>query len=300
MRPISTMALCLAAVAGAPRAALAADEEPRSPPVVVTAPIDQKVWEAAAPKFIESHSEPTFISEHLARWRIGLCPVTRGLSPAFNAFVSARVREVASDIGAPIDDPQTCRKNVEVIFTPEPQKLLEEVVKDHEILLGFHWVSQTKKVATVSRPIQSWYVTTTVAPNGLEEIDDQLEFLSPPVPGGALVTGSRIPGGPPARIIHALVVVDSKKVDGYTIGSVSDYVAMLALSQPRSADDCSELPSILDLFSRGCEATGKTDALSDVDRAYLKALYVVEPTMDLTFQRGSISRHMRQYLHVGK
>jgi hypothetical protein len=73
MRLILTMALCLTAVTEAlpPRAARAADEESRSPPVVVTAPIAPKVWAAEAPKFIESHSQPTFISAHLARWRIG-------------------------------------------------------------------------------------------------------------------------------------------------------------------------------------------------------------------------------------
>jgi hypothetical protein len=225
--------------------------------------------------------------------------VTRGLSPGFNAFVSARLREVAIDAGAPAGEPNTCKENVEVIFTPEPQKLLDGVVKDHEILLGFHWVTQTKKVATVSRPIQSWYVTAAVW-KGQEWIDDQREFLDPPVPPGPPPKGSRIGGGSPSRIVHALIVVDSNKVDGYTIGSIADYVAMLTLAQPHSLDDCSELPSILDLFSQGCAAASRTDALSAVDRAYLKALYLVDPGLELLFQRGSITRHMKQYLRVGK
>jgi len=269
--------------------------------VVVTAPqpIDRAVWEAAAPKFVQSHSAPTLMTEHVARWKIGICPVTRGLAAGYNDFVSARVREVARTAGAPVDDePQSCKKNAEIIFTTEPQKLLNNVVQDHDGLLGFHWVSQTQKVATVTRPIQSWYVTATVGKRGLEAVDDQLQYLYAAVPPGKEVTGTRIPRGYPTRITHALVVVDWNKVQGYTIGSIADYVAMLTLAQPRTLDDCTALPSILDLFSSGCGPGQKTEALTDVDRAYLKALYVVDPGLMLTFQRGSIARHMKQYLGV--
>src|ERR1700679_1660397 len=88
-------------------AALAGDKTPQSVPstplpgVTVVAPHRDAADPAALPMvrdFVKAHSAPSQIGQ-LARWTQNICPATVGLPPAFNAFVTRRVREVAAEVG---------------------------------------------------------------------------------------------------------------------------------------------------------------------------------------------------------
>ena len=72
---------------------------------------------------------------------------------------------------------------------------------------------------------------------------------------------------------------------GTEIGPLSDYVTMLALSQPQSLDGCNDFSSILDRMSTGCAARGTPETLTTGDIAYLKALYAADITTSAA--RGS-------------
>ncbi len=94
--------------------------------------------------------------------------------------------------------------------------------------------------------------------------------------------------------MNVLIVADIKKVAGAEVGPISDYIAMLALSEPRSLDDCNTLPSILDRMSDACRDREKPKALTDSDIAYLKGLYAADlgATTNLT-QKESIEAGMK-------
>jgi hypothetical protein len=47
-------------------------------------------------------------------------------------------------------------------------------------------------------------------------------------------------------ILILILIVDTTKVVGDTIGAIADYLAMLTLSVAQSPDHCDPLPSILD------------------------------------------------------
>jgi hypothetical protein len=75
---------------------------PSLPEVTVTSPrppTPQELADEAVPNFITAHTTPSTIIHQLTRWRNGICPLTQGLSPAFNAFVSARIEAVAAAVG---------------------------------------------------------------------------------------------------------------------------------------------------------------------------------------------------------
>jgi hypothetical protein len=55
-------------------------------------------------------------------------------------------------------------------------------------------------------------------------------------------------------IVGAIFVIDTAKVAGYTLGSIAEYVSMLALSMVESPDHCDPLPSIQDLMAPSCGA----------------------------------------------
>ncbi|MDB5973419.1 MAG: hypothetical protein JWR07_179 [Nevskia sp.] len=263
--------------------------------VAVTAPKrydTHQLERTIIPAFIESHGASTRIGQ-LARWRDDICPTTVGLPDASNDFVTARVKEIATTVGAPVKEP--CEHNVQITFTTQPQKLLDQYVRRANWALGYHYASQTEELATVRHPIQAWYVTATqssalsaLAPgaSGLAQIDSSYGLS----PSGD--SGSRLTSHLSSEFFHVLVVIDLHKVDGYELGPVSDYIAMLVLSQPQSLDDCSDLPSILDLWSPACGTRPKPLALTPADSAYLKALYDINMEARGSFERSEISMRM--------
>ncbi len=94
-----------------------------------------------------------------------------------------------------------------------------------------------------------------------------------------------------------LVVVDVGKVQDQGVGSLTDYVAMLALSQPRSLDGCMALASIIDLEAPApCSGREPPDSLTPADSAYLAALYASDPRANRTMQQSVMSQRMASEL----
>jgi hypothetical protein len=276
---------------------------PPLPEVAVTAPrppTPQELAGEAVRNFIASHAVPSVAIHQLTRWRIGICPISLGLSSAFNEFVVARIDAVANAVGAPHQSAAQCKHNVLILFTNDPQGQLDAVMKKGSALLGYHYSQQTKKLATFNRPIQGWYVTSTRNFKGVEAMDEPLQLP---------ITNSRYwnrvpPGEPGSRltnlrrslIIQALVLVDTNKVRGLTIGSISDYLTMLILSQSESPDTCSQLPSILDLMASNCGDREKPTQVTAGDLAFLRALYLADLEQPLELEQSSIQNNMmRQF-----
>src|SRR5258705_7679881 len=108
----------------------------------------------------------------MGKWVRPVCPVTTGLPQAMNKLVNDRVRAVAGMAGAPVAQKIPCAANIDIVFTRQPQALLDKVRKEHPALLGFHFVAQADNIATVRFPIQAWYTTETEDEHGLRQIDD--------------------------------------------------------------------------------------------------------------------------------
>jgi hypothetical protein len=220
-----------------------------------------------------------------------VCPEVKNLPAGFSAFISARIKAIAKSVGAPTKE--ACKPNIEIIFTAQPQIVMDRVAKDAPILLGYHFVHSTVAAAKVTRPIQAWYITATG--NAMETyIDDPYHGT----PGGA--AGSRLSHGLRSVFSHILVLADTDKVAGYPVGPVADYIAMLVLSQAQAQDDCAELPSILDLMSPNCAGPDKPQSLTIADKAYLEGLYSMNSTLIGSLQKSSVIEHMVQSLHETK
>jgi hypothetical protein len=247
-------------------------------------------------KFVQSHGAPGRIDQ-LTRWGTPPCPTTAGLPESFNTFVSKRVVEVASQVGAPTNKKPACKMNLLIVFTDQPQALLDKVRRQRPQLLGFHYAAQAKRLATINRPIQAWYVTGTTSSRpsanndlgGLVQLDDPFE----PMSGGA--PGSRLTSHISSEFLAALVVVDTSKTAGRKIGAIADHVAVLSLTRPSQPRPCGELPSILDTMNPDCPSERGVEALTQWDLAYLKALYRIDAEEYLPAQQGRIvSRMVRE------
>src|SRR3569833_2177444 len=287
-------------VLGLASAAQAQGPAPATEHVTVTS--DKMPPEKAMHDFISSYTAPSPTLSKMTRWHAGVCPGVTGLPPSWNSSVAARLRAVASAAGAPVVG-EGCRINIDIVFTKNPQVLLDGVRETKPVYLGYHDVAQEKRLATVGHAVQAWYMTQTVDSRGGIYTDDKLHPEGLNYSGSFNASnahvenwsGSRLGDERRSEFMHALIVVDLDKVNGIRLSAVTDNVAMLALAQTAAFDVCQPVVSIVNL-TVPCDAALKADALSNSDQAYLHALYAIDPNASLVQQRGKIAYEMRKSL----
>ena len=293
------------------------DSNPLTEVQVTATKLYQRTLEHVVSQFAQSHGVASAAVHQIGRWQMDVCPEVTGLQPAASAFVSRRVREAARSVGAPTRDAGTgCAANVHIVFTRQPQQLLDQIGKAYPSLLGS---SRSPGDAIFRRAIQSWYVTGTkvdganpIATGLLAPMITALQMgVDASTPGGAIApdgarvdpaygsgftgfgrSGSYVTKGFTSEILQVFVVVDSSKVAAISLSPISDYIAMLALTRTDSLDGCNTLSSIIDLLSTGCGDRQKPEGLTDADTAYLKALYSSNLDMNLNVEQSDIRDRM--------
>lgn len=253
----------------------------------------------AVDEFIYSYPTQVRTTEKIARWRKGICPAVFGLPPRYAAFITTRLTAIARQAGAPIDNDPKCRPNIEIVFTDKPQAVADDVRKYRWAYLGyFDNFRQADALTKVTHDIQAWYLTATVSYSGYVRVDNpRQDFLtgSDSLPDGkvfyAAGTG-RFNSGPGSTLYNVLIVADPGKLKNYSMGSLADYIAMQALSQPQSFDTCWEVPSISNLLSKECAPERKTATISDNDTRFLYGLYRMDPIFSVFQQRSQIRYFM--------
>jgi hypothetical protein len=263
---------------------------------------------AVVDHFVQAFSKPAYLTGKMGRWENGVCPVTTGLAPKYAAFISRRIRDLAAQVHAPVDKDARCRANIEIVFTTTPQDLLDTVRRKHKVYLGYHSSSaQADKLAVVSRPIQAWYLTATKDLAGHVEVDSFYSMPTEPVAnlildlgfggvghaGSRRVTGGRLKDGLRTVLHHVIIVADPAKLTDYEVGTLADYIGMLALSQLNSLDVCQQqLPSIINLLAKDC--AGAPSRLSEGDLGFLRGLYSMSADGNLKTQQDGIAYQMKQ------
>ncbi|MFI4965556.1 MAG: hypothetical protein ACHP9T_09335, partial [Caulobacterales bacterium] len=241
-------------------------EPPRGPTppvnlsgVTVTAPPKPNPLVNPQSQFVRSHL-PQGQSDQLPRFRDAVCVKVLGLPPEFDAFIARRIVDLAGEVHAPVARAADCAPNVHVIFSTQPQAQLDDIAKRRDILIGFHFPSQLKKLTTVNRPIQAWYVTRTrdTTGNSWIEVDNPCPWVNDATnpcnerPRGR--AGSRLGNDMSAEVVHSLIIADANKVAGEKLDAVADYIAVLALAKWQGLERCNAIPTILNLMADGCDA----------------------------------------------
>lgn len=290
-----------------------------SPVETVTSQAPKTPLEKAIDTFVKSYATPAVNAAKIPRWRNGICPATSGLSAGLNLGVTALIRQVAAQAGAPVAAKEACSPNVTVIFTRTPQAVLDDMAKNHEDMLGFHEVSQIKRIATMRHPVQAWYVTGTRDNNGMFFVDtpnrspecegdlEELYNLPPFSPEwvnvfhrvyrsckGLHVTSNRVSDGLRSELSAVTILVDAGRLGDVGLKQVANYVAMLALSRTEAFETCQPLASIVNVMTAQCSESLKPDTLSQTDIAYLGALYKSDPDVMLQYQQSNIAHRMQE------
>ena len=307
------------------------------PSVTVKGQASPAVVHRQVQNFVQAHAASTAKIDQIGRWHGGVCIQVTGVIPDQATKIQARIDDVARSVGLPVQKGD-CHSNIQIVFTDQPQALLDRVAKVSEQYLGFHYPADLKKLKTVTHPIQAWYATAT---QGEGATTAGLAFAgssSPEVlgrPGGVIAPSGATTsmagdfesnfGAVPSMQLqtevvddpehptplgcadaphftscltsvfrNVLIVVDSKALAGKDLGAVTDYLVVLALSQPKSLDGCSGLSSVIDMFAKSaCPGQdAPADGLTPSDAAYLTALYGSDPEAKLSLAKGDIELRM--------
>ena len=280
-------------------------------------------------RFVKNYAAPTFFLGKLARWNEAICYKISGLQPEPTAFIQQRLVAVASMVRVKSDARANCRVNAEIVFTPKPQAFMDDIRKNIPSMLGTHDDSPSKaeQIATVKRPIQAWYATQIrdakgnvqpemnylqcmekkggtatvslyidprtglIRKDGVEQLERNLNLC------GDTYKASLLSDGISAEFANVLVVADTNKLSNIPLAPLADYIAMLVLASAQPSDACQELPTIANLLAEGCEAKDKPSAMTDVDIAYLKALYAMEPDLNPGRDLADIASRMKTALN---
>jgi hypothetical protein len=131
-------------------------------PLTVEGKPEPKVIQKQAHAFVQSYAalaNPAV--EQIARWHDAICVNVLGLPNAAQAAaIRERIEDLAHGVGLPAAMPG-CRANVDIVFTGQPQAMMDLIAKRHEELLGYAHRADRDKLKTVTHPIQAWYSTAT-------------------------------------------------------------------------------------------------------------------------------------------
>ena len=265
--------------------------------LIFAAPAGAQPDSPAIDRFVQSHAAISDWTNQIGRWFRPVCPQVSGLKPEFNKYLSDHVLTLAREVGAPTESfAKDCTVDIQIIFTPSPQQLLNRIAVDYRSLLGFYYESQKSQVTTFRGPVQAWYVTGTQSlesPTLLHPLllGERGEGASGP--GPARIADSRLHQRLRSEILRVTIIADSNALAHYSLPAIADYIAVLSLTRLSAVDRCDALPSIIDLLATNCgAASAAATSVTPPDLALLKALYSADLESNLNLEQADLQARM--------
>jgi len=305
-----------AIAAGAATLALAATalaqptDETQAPVNIVVQPMAA----AAVHRFVSSVGAATPSTGVLARWGDRICPGVTGTNAVTAQTIIDQVARRAAALGVHTAAPG-CAANLMIIVTNDSDRVAHDLYARRHISLvqpnGINGSTLGEAAladfANTPRPIRWWHVAQTVTADGHGLSDARgnrvaaggTAALQETSTGGDAVgaprtrsNGTRLQSSTRQDLNTVIVIVDTRRMNGATVGAMADYVAFVSLAQVDPNVNTSGFPSILNLFSDQ-NASQRPVAMTDWDLAYLDGLYHATRTAhNARQQENEIMRRM--------
>jgi len=214
-----------------------------------------------------------------------LCPLVSGAPVEVNTYVASRIRGVGAQVGVQFEN-RACRPNLLVLFSREPQVMLQKARDRRKIHFEPATPVQIQRFMANPQPIRWWNSVVVIPSWGSASVvgdpDAAPEIRSP---------GSRIKQPTRSAIQGSLIVVDAGQVDGVEVGAITDYIALVSLTDIKPEADLTGYNSILNFFAPG-PPDGAAKRLTAFDLAYLRGFYSVRDDGSGLTQVGRIATAM--------
>lgn len=228
----------------------------------------------------------------IGRFDWAVCPAVLGLSERQNVAAAARMRAVAEAAAIPVAKPG-CKTNALLIVTADKPAFVSWLRSSHPSYFEGVPPAVMRQVARADHPAAAWHVQGLLDADGVEVPRDREtgQYI-----GQRTDTPSRISTTTRPHFAAAIVVVDSKALDGLTIAQLADYAAMRAFAEinpPRAG--AAPAPTILDILDAPMDSAVPI-TLTQWDLAYLKALYASTSNRRARQQQREMSQRMTEDL----
>ena len=286
MLPVVTAALALATSLAA-----AAPQQDKVTEEVIVEGTRPEI-EQRANTFVTGVTHGGYALESLVRWNKPICPLVAGIPAEQGEFILRGISQAVLAAGAKLDA-ENCKPNFHVVLTPEPDQLLDLWRKRAPKLYGMAPPAQVRRILGKPRPVRAWYNVWDTCPGGPQTgsiIGADTNFglqMGTPYGGGCL-KDSRLAFIRVQDISSVIILVDLDDTREVKLGPLTDYIAMVGLTDVNLDGDWGTEPTILRLFAASGDAASQK--LSVWDNAFLKALY--STTQADRHQRTEIARAM--------
>jgi hypothetical protein len=196
-----------------------------------------------------------------------------------------------------------CTPNLVIIFSPDSDATARQLYETRRDLLGYYadddMVTAGREAlddfVTTPRPVRWWHVANTVSADGqsLGESGSRTGRSTANAVAGSqgnvsagATTGSGFSGVEAVRsqgtrfrqstrqdLNYALLIVDSRRINGIPSPAMADYLSMAALVQLDPHANMTGFPTILNLFADRAMGAQSPAGMTDWDQLYLQGLY---------------------------
>lgn len=244
--------------------------QPSSSLPEVTVEAQQVALRERVETFVRGVTRNPGFSDHesLVRWNTPICLFAAGLAAEDLKTVSARLTQIIVAAGAPLAR-EPCQPNFIIIVTSEPNRVLEGWYARNRKLFGDATPRQIRHFIDASglRPIRVWHNIdrgrlSTMRFGHFIPSNNQAE--SSPFVWNAIL-----------NFFSVFAIVDANLVPHARLDQMTDYIAMVGLSNIDLDADVGSAPSILRLF---VASPTPPAGLSPWDAAFIRALYQSDQT----------------------
>lgn len=224
----------------------------------------------------------------LIRWNNAMCPRVSGLRDELNDYIGQTAVSVAQAIGAQAGG-ERCEPNLIVLFVSGIDDFLAQLERRNPRYFASLSRPERRALLASSNPVRAWNVTEMRGADGrpLETTPGQSDTL-------AGVSPTRIGVSASEELANRIIVIDLDRVTGKSIHQLSGFVAMLALADADIRSPISPDATILNLFQ---DTVSPPDDLTEIDIAYLRALYASTGQRNGAGQSAEIADLMTQMLN---
>ena len=228
----------------------------------------------------------------IPRFHASACPVALGLTPAQNAAVAKRMRQVASAAGVGVA-PTGCNPNVFVIAARDKKSAIDELDRRYPVYFNGLSSKEVRQLASSTEPAVAWQVRSLLTADG-QLVERSITSDAYKVEGS--FNPSRIRAASKPTFVVSVVVIDLDSAAGLTTTELADYAAMrtFAATDPERVVRTG-VPTILGVLGQPDDKPLPV-TLTDWDLGLLKALYSTDNAYYATHPRGAMERVVRDEL----
>lgn len=224
----------------------------------------------------------------IARFETAVCPGAFGMADAQRSAVQDRVRAVAKGVGLDVAAAD-CKPNLVVIVTADKAAFLKALDKGHGYMFGDRTPTEIRKILAQPGPSAAWQIQTMVNADGRAIMNDGDMPINRTTRNPSRITAAARPA-----FMAAVVVIESKALDGLTTTQLADYAAMRALARIEPARIDATAPATILRVLDAADDSEVPVTLTQWDFSFLKGLYSSPNNLYAPSQRSAIARAMEQ------